>query len=93
MTEYLQSFMPLLSSEKGHLGDELNGWVHILMFMLMAGWGIFFIYCLFRFSSSNNPKAKGLIYAKRSKIRKCVINFKNKNFSEKKLLNKFFNHL
>jgi len=41
---------------------------------------------------SNNPKAKGLIYAKRSKIRKCVINFKNKNFSEKKLLKKLFNH-
>ena len=41
---------------------------------------------------SNNPKAKGLIYAKRSKIRKCVINFKNKSFSEKKLLKKLFNH-
>ena len=41
---------------------------------------------------SNNPKAKGLIYAKRSKIRKCVINFKNKNISEKKLLKKLFNH-
>ena len=57
MTEYLQSFMPILSSEKGHLGDELNGYVHILMSLLMVCWGIFFIYCLCRFSEKNNPKA------------------------------------
>ena len=41
---------------------------------------------------SNNPKAKGLVYAKRSKIIKYVTNFKNKNVSEKKLLKKLFNH-
>ncbi|HJM78877.1 MAG TPA: phosphoribosylglycinamide formyltransferase [Candidatus Pelagibacter bacterium] len=41
---------------------------------------------------SNNRKAKGLIYAKRSKIIKYVTNFKNKNVSEKKLLKKLFNH-
>ena len=40
---------------------------------------------------SNNPKAKGLIYAKQSKIRKYITNFKNKNVSEKKLLKKLFN--
>ena len=57
MTEYLQSFMPVLSSAKGHLGDELNGYVHILMALLMVGWGLFFIYCLYRFSEKNNPKA------------------------------------
>ena len=45
MTEYLQGFMPVLSSAKGHLGDELNGYVHILMALLMVGWGLFFIYC------------------------------------------------
>ena len=38
------------------------------------------------FIVSNNPKAKGLNYAKINKIRKKVINFKNKNLSEKKLL-------
>ena len=57
MTEYLQGFMPVLSSAKGHLGDELNGYVHILMALLMVGWGIFFIYCLYRFNEKNNPKA------------------------------------
>ena len=57
MTEYLQCFMPVLSSKMGHLGDELNGYVHILMLLLMVGWGIFFIFCVFRFSEKNNPKA------------------------------------
>ena len=57
MTEYLQSFMPILSSKLGHLGDELNGYVHILMLLLMVGWGIFFIYCVIRFSKKNNHKA------------------------------------
>ncbi len=35
---------------------------------------------------SNNSKAKGLNYAKIYKIKKKVLNFKNNNFSEKKLL-------
>ena len=37
---------------------------------------------------SNNPKAKGLIYAKQFKIKSNVENFKNKNFSEKKIVKK-----
>ena len=35
---------------------------------------------------SNNPKAKGLNYAKINKIKKKVFNFKNKNLTESKLL-------
>ena len=35
---------------------------------------------------SNDPKAKGLNYAKIYKIKKKVLNFKNKNLSENKLL-------
>ncbi len=35
---------------------------------------------------SNNSKAKGLNYAKRFKIKNKVLNFKNKNLSENKLL-------
>jgi len=57
MTEYLQSFMPILASKMGHLGDNLNGLVHWLMLILFIGWGAFFIFCLFRFRSSKNPKA------------------------------------
>ena len=41
---------------------------------------------------SNNPKAKGLIYAKSSKIKKYITNFKNRNVSEKKLLKKLYKH-
>jgi len=41
---------------------------------------------------SNNPKAKGLIYAKSSKIKKYITNFKNRNISEKKLLKKLYKH-
>ena len=38
------------------------------------------------FVVSNNPKAKGLNYAKIYKIKKKILNFKNKNLSEKKVL-------
>ncbi len=57
MTEFLQSYMPILASEMGHLGDNLNGLVHWLMLVLFVGWGTFFIYTLIRFRSSRNPKA------------------------------------
>ena len=38
------------------------------------------------FIISNNSKARGLNYAKKFKIKKKVLNFKNKKLSEKKLL-------
>ncbi len=38
------------------------------------------------FIVSNNSKAKGLNYAKIYKIKKKILNFKNKKFNEKKLL-------
>ena len=38
------------------------------------------------FIISNNPKAKGLDYAKKFKIKKKVLNFKNKKLSENNLL-------
>ena len=41
---------------------------------------------------SNNPHAKGLVYAKKSKINQHVINFKNKKISEKRLLQKLVNN-
>ncbi len=41
---------------------------------------------------SNNPKAKGLIYAKNAKINKYIISFKNKKVSEKKLLKKLLSN-
>ena len=41
---------------------------------------------------SDNPKAKGLIYAEKSKINKYIINFKNKKTSEKNLLKKLLSN-
>ena len=41
---------------------------------------------------SNNPNAKGLRYAKKAKINKYIINFKNKKISEKKLLKKLLSN-
>ena len=38
------------------------------------------------FIISNNPKAKGLNYAKKFKIKKTILNFQNKILSENKLL-------
>ena len=38
------------------------------------------------FIVSNNPKAKGLNYAKKFKIKKTILNFQNKILSENKLL-------
>ena len=46
MTEFIQSYMPILASEMGHLGDNLSGMVHWLMLVLFVGWGSFFIYTL-----------------------------------------------
>ena len=41
---------------------------------------------------SNNPNAKGLKYAKKAKINKYIISFKNKKISEKKLLKKLLSN-
>ncbi len=35
---------------------------------------------------SNNRKAKGLIFAKKFKIKKKILNFKNKNYTENKII-------
>ena len=48
---------PKDASLYGYKTDVLNGWVHILMLILFIFWGIFLIYVLIKFSSSNNSKA------------------------------------
>jgi len=55
MVEFLG--FPVMSSSHGLEIDYMNGWVHWLMLILFVGWGIFFIYVLFRFRSGANPKA------------------------------------
>jgi len=49
--------LPELASANGYQIDFLIYLVHILMFALFAGWGIYFIVTLFRFHHSRNPRA------------------------------------
>ena len=46
-----------LASEHGVGVDNLIYYVHYLMLVLFIGWGFFFVYALFRFRKSKNPKA------------------------------------
>ena len=50
-------WLPELASEHGVGVDNLIYYVHYLMLVLFIGWGFFFVYALFRFRKSKNPKA------------------------------------
>ncbi|SVA65933.1 uncharacterized protein METZ01_LOCUS118787, partial [marine metagenome] len=45
------------ASTQGPAIDDINVLAHWLMAILFVGWGAFFIYTLFRFRASKNPKA------------------------------------
>jgi len=49
--------LPLNASSHGSAVDEIMVLFHWLMLFLFIGWGLFFIYTLFRFRASKNPKA------------------------------------
>ena len=57
--ELLRYFgLPTFSaSTQGPAIDDINVLAHWLMAILFVGWGAFFIYTLFRFRASKNPKA------------------------------------
>jgi cytochrome c oxidase subunit 2 len=58
MLEILRKFgLPINASEHGGEIDATIGYVHWLMLILFIGWGTFFVYTLFRFRRSRNPKA------------------------------------
>ena len=57
MTEFLQRWMPVDGSAHGAQLDYLTGLLHWLMAVLFVGWGLYFIYVLFRFRAGANPKA------------------------------------
>lgn len=54
---FIESYLPPNYSAHGHHIDNLIVWTHYLMFVLFVGWGIYFIYALFKFRASNNSKA------------------------------------
>jgi len=49
--------LPQLASEHGARLDQVTGYVHLLMILLFVIWGGLFIYILFRFRRSRQPKA------------------------------------
>jgi cytochrome c oxidase subunit 2 len=49
--------LPVLASEHGKDVDKLIIYVHYLMLALFVGWLAYFIYVLFRFRKTRNPKA------------------------------------
>jgi cytochrome c oxidase subunit 2 len=55
MNEFLG--MPDVASAHGPALDSLNAMVHWMMFVIFIGWGLLFLYMLFRFRQKRNPKA------------------------------------
>ncbi len=49
--------LPINAAEHGGKIDALLGWVHVLMVVLFVGWGLFFLYTIFRFRRGAHPKA------------------------------------
>jgi len=49
--------MPINAAMHGARVDNMMGLIHIVMAVLFVGWGIFFVFCLFRFRRGANPKA------------------------------------
>src|SRR5690606_4698377 len=49
--------LPVLASEHGAKVDEFILYVHYLMGALFIGWFAYFLYTLFRFRASKNPRA------------------------------------
>jgi cytochrome c oxidase subunit 2 len=49
--------LPINASSHGEQIDNLIGWIHVLMAVLFVGWFLLFVYMLFRFRKSRNPRA------------------------------------
>ena len=48
---------PLIASEHGASIDELTWYIHLLMLALFVGWGLYFLYVLFRFRATRQTRA------------------------------------
>lgn len=49
--------LPAAASEHAAGIDNMMAVIHVIMLLLFLGWGIYFLYVLFRFRQSRNPKA------------------------------------
>ena len=57
MQDFLAKFMPPNASAHGPSLDAMNAIIHWLMAILFVGWGLYFLFVLFKFSARRNPKA------------------------------------
>ncbi|HSR49851.1 MAG TPA: hypothetical protein VLV83_03425 [Acidobacteriota bacterium] len=55
----MERFLGLPEQASAHAGqiDYMMGLVHVLMVLLFVGWALYFLYVLYRFRSSRQPKA------------------------------------
>ena len=69
--------LPLLASEHGGDVDKLIWYLHILMALLFVGWFAYFLYAIWRFRKSRNPKGglrwrhESFLQLHRSRRRDC----------------------
>lgn len=57
MQNFLDRWMPIDASAHGEALDQMNAVVHWLMALLFIGWGIYFIWVLFRYRAGRNKTA------------------------------------
>jgi cytochrome c oxidase subunit 2 len=57
MREFLMKYMPPDYSLHGKQIDDLIFMVHVLMAILFVGWGLYFLYVLYRFNEKRTPRA------------------------------------
>ncbi len=58
MKEFLDQWLPIDASQHGPELDRMLIMVHWLMAFLFVAWGAFFLYTIWRFAASRNPKAR-----------------------------------
>jgi cytochrome c oxidase subunit II len=57
MEEFLGQWMPVRASEHAAKLDSISSVVHWLMLFLFVGWGLYYVYVLYRFNAKRNPRA------------------------------------
>ena len=54
MKEFLAQWMPVDASEHGPQLDSISAIVHWLMLLLFIGWGLYYVYVLYRFNAKRH---------------------------------------
>ena len=67
--------LPPDASAHGLELDKLTSLVHWFMLVLFVGWGLFFVYCLFRFRRKGRKYANCMTFTSRKKFRRLSLLF------------------